>query len=102
MAVATVPAWLAELDEDDLHFLRRFLLQSGSLKAVAEEYGVSYPTVRARLDRLIAKAQAAEQAQEADAFERRLRILVADGVLAPGTGKELLGLHKQTTKGKKP
>ncbi len=102
MAATPIPPWLSDLDEDDLHFLRRFLLQSGSLKAVAEEYGVSYPTVRARLDRLIAKAKAGEEAQEADAFERKLRLLVADGILSPGHGKELLGLHKQTTKGKKP
>lgn len=100
MAAPTPPAWLAELDEDDLHFLRRFLLSSGSLKAVAEEYGVSYPTVRARLDRLIAKATAAEASQEADPFERKLRLLVADGVLSPGVGKELLGLHKQAAKGR--
>lgn len=91
-----MPTWLAELNEEDLHFLRRFLLQSGSLKAVAEEYGVSYPTVRARLDRLIAKVQAIEAAQAADAFERRLRAYVADGLLSPAAGKELLTLHKQT------
>jgi hypothetical protein len=98
---AAAPSWLAALDEDDLHFLRRFLLHSGSLKAVAEEYSVSYPTVRARLDRLIAKAKAAEETQEADPFERKLRLLVADGWLAPNLGKELLTLHRQTLKGKK-
>lgn len=98
---AAIPIWLAALDEDDLHFLRRFLLQSGSLKAVAEEYEVSYPTVRARLDRLIAKVQAAEQTEEADAFERKVRLMVADGWLPPNTAKELLTLHRQAMKGKK-
>ena len=34
---------------------RPCLLASGSLKEVAGEYGVSYPTVRLRLDRLIQK-----------------------------------------------
>ena len=57
------PAWLAHLAEEDFHFLRRFLLCSGSLKDLAAEYGVSYPTVRARLDRLIAKVRAAEDSQ---------------------------------------
>jgi len=33
--------WLAPLDEQDLHFLKRFLLASGSLKDVANEYEVS-------------------------------------------------------------
>jgi hypothetical protein len=88
------PAWLAALDENDLQFLRRFLLGSGSLKALAGEYGVSYPTVRARLDRLIAKVWAAEDPRPADPLERRLRLLVADGRVDPGLAKELLASHR--------
>src|SRR5438874_12714294 len=88
------PAWLAALDENDLQFLRRFLLGSGSLKAVAEEYGVSYPTVRARLDRLIAKVKAAEDPRPADPLERKLRLLVADGKVEPALARELLAAHR--------
>ena len=90
----SLASWLAALDEDDLHFLRRFLLSSGSLKAMAEEYGVSYPTVRARLDRLIAKVQAAEDTRSADPFEQKLRLLVADIRLSPQLAKELLTANK--------
>jgi hypothetical protein len=97
----TLPAWLASLEEEDLQFLRRFLLSSGSLKALAEDYRVSYPTVRGRLDRLIAKVQAAEDPRPADAFERRLRVLVADGMLPIGLAKELLTAHKASLKGEK-
>lgn len=50
MSIFVVPEWMAELDEEDVAFIRRFLLASGSLKEVAGEYGVSYPTVRLRLD----------------------------------------------------
>ena len=32
-----VPAWLAVMDDEDLRFLKRFLICSGSLKALAEE-----------------------------------------------------------------
>ena len=53
--ISVVPEWMADLDEEDVVFIRRFLLASGSLKEVAGEYGVSYPTVRLRLDRLIQK-----------------------------------------------
>ena len=42
------PAWWEVLDEGDLQFLKRFVLSSGSLKALCDEYGVSYPTLRAR------------------------------------------------------
>ena len=47
------PQWLTELTDEDLQFIRRFVLASGSLKEVAKIYGVTYPTVRSRLDRVI-------------------------------------------------
>ena len=58
--ISVVPEWMAELEEEDMAFIRRFLLASGSLKEVAGEYGVSYPTVRLRLDRLIQKIRLAD------------------------------------------
>jgi hypothetical protein len=97
---ATIPAWLEALDEEDLQFLRRFLLGSGSLKALAEDYGVSYPTVRGRLDRLIAKVQAAEDARPADPFERKIRVLVADARVPAGLARELLEAHRKSFKGR--
>ena len=45
-----IPEWLLNLDSEDFAFIKRFILSSGSLKEVAKEYGVSYPTVRLRLD----------------------------------------------------
>src|SRR5262245_37422858 len=93
-----LPAWLTALDADDQQFLRRFVLSSGSLKALAEEYGVSYPTVRSRLDRLIAKVRAAEDPHSSDSFERKLRLLVADNRLAPSLAKELLESHRSAVK----
>ena len=89
-----LPAWLAMLDGEDWQFLRRFLLSSGSLKGLAEEYSVSYPTVRARLDRLIAKVQAAEDPRLKDPFERKLRVLVADAKIPSNLAKELLDAHQ--------
>ena len=99
LATSTRLAWVQVLDEEDLQFLRRFLLSSGSLKALAGEYGVSYPTVRGRLDRLIAKVRAAEDAKVRDPFERALRILVADAKLSAPLAKELLQAHRDSIKG---
>lgn len=87
-------SWLEALDEEDQQFLRRFVLCSGSLKALCEEYDVSYPTMRARLDRLIAKVKAAEDAKNADAFERKLRLFVADGRVPAAAARELLKAHR--------
>jgi hypothetical protein len=94
------PPWLAALSEEDLEFLRRFLLTSGSLKALAEEYGVSYPTLRSRLDRLIAKVKAAEDPRVRDPFERRLRILVADAQITTALARELLAAHRAGLEGR--
>jgi hypothetical protein len=91
-----IPAWLAALDEEDWQFLRRFVLTSGSLKELAAEYGVSYPTIRARLDRLIAKIRIADDPKIHDPFERKLRLLVADMKLPAALAKELLQAHRQT------
>ena len=60
MPVDKIPDWFANLEDEDLSFIRRFVLASGSLKEVAHQYGVTYPTVRLRLDRLIAKIKAAD------------------------------------------
>ena len=85
---------LGQLPREDQDLIVQLVLHSGSLKDLATEYGVSYPTVRGRLDRLIAKVRAAEEPETGDAFERAVRILVADGKLAPGIARELLEVHR--------
>lgn len=52
-----LPAWILALDEEDLQFIKNFILHSGSLKKIAAVYGVSYPTVRVKLDKLIQKVE---------------------------------------------
>ena len=86
--------WLEVLDEEDQQFLKRFVLSSGSLKALCDEYEVSYPTLRARLDRLIAKVKAAEDPKVADSFQRKLHVLVADGKISAALGRELWKAHR--------
>lgn len=98
---SAVPPWIAQLSEEDLQFLRRFVVGSGSLKAIAEAYGVSYPTVRARLDRLIAKVEAASDPRITDPFARKLKLLVADGALPAPLARELLEAHRAALKGGK-
>jgi hypothetical protein len=93
-----MPAWIRVLDAEDWQFLKRFLLASGSLKALAEQYDISYPTVRGRLDRLIAKAQAADESGATDVFHRQLRALVAEGRLDRGLARRLLAAHRESLK----
>lgn len=60
MPMEIVPEWMANMEDEDLAFIKKFLLASGSLKKMADQYDVSYPTVRLRLDRLIQKIQISE------------------------------------------
>ncbi|TDF99506.1 DUF2089 family protein [Paenibacillus piri] len=60
MPIETVPEWMVNLEDEDIVFIKKFLQASGSLKEVAKQYGVTYPTVRLRLDRLIQKIQISE------------------------------------------
>jgi len=57
MNIRDIPRWILSLDNEDLEFIRKFILSSGSLKQLAKSYNVSYPTVRIRLDRLIQKIE---------------------------------------------
>lgn len=91
----STPLWIRVLNEEDIAFVKRFVVNSGSLKTMAADYDVSYPTMRRRLDRLIEKIAAAEDPSFADALERLVGLLVADGVLQSGTGRTLVQAHYQ-------
>ncbi len=60
MTIEIIPEWMANLDDEDLSFIKNFIMASGSLKEIAKQYEVTYPTVRLRLDRLIQKIKISE------------------------------------------
>jgi len=89
------PAWLAGMSEEDLNFVKRFLLASGSLKQVAAEYDNSYPTIRLRLDRLIEKIKLHDQSARRDPFENLLRSAHIDGQFDYATLTTLLSAYRK-------
>jgi len=54
---------LARLSAEQREFIELFVRSSGSLKAVAAKLSISYPTVRNRLDKVIAAIEAEEKAE---------------------------------------
>ena len=92
--ISVVPEWMVDLEEEDVAFLRRFLLASGSLKEVAREYGVSYPTVRLRLDRLIQKVRLGDE-HAGDPFITLVKRLALNDKLDFDTAKLLIGEYKK-------
>ncbi len=97
MPIEMVPGWMAGLEEEDVAFIRRFLLSSGSLKEMATQYGVSYPTVRLRLDRLIQKIKLSEAADQ-DPYVALVKRLAMDDKLDFDTAKLLIGAYRKQKK----
>lgn len=95
MALETLPEWMTGLEEEDAVFLKKFVLASGSLKEVAGEYGVTYPTVRLRLDRVIQKIRMAEDVA-ADSFIAAVKRLAINERLDLDTAKLLIAEYKKT------
>ena len=93
--MTSIPACMAELEDEDLAFVKKFILSSGSLKEVASVYGVSYPTVRLRLDRLIQKIKLSETA-EADPYVSLVKRLAVDDKLDFDTAKILITEYRKT------
>jgi hypothetical protein len=60
---------LLKLHEDDLQFICDFVKCSGSLKEMASKQGVSYPTLRNRLNALIDALENMEIKQEGSKSE---------------------------------
>lgn len=87
--------WIDLLTDEDVAFIKRFILSSGSLKDLASAYGVTYPTLRLRLDRLIEKVKALESKDAADDYERLLRGLYAEGKMDANTFRQLLEQYQQ-------
>jgi hypothetical protein len=87
--------WFEILADEDIAFIKRFVLASGSLKALADAYSVSYPTLRLRLDRLIAKIQVIDEHQNVSDFEKTARALHADGKIDLSTLKTLIDAQKR-------
>jgi len=93
--------WTDMLTDEDLAFIKRFVLASGSLKEMAKIYGITYPTVRLRLDRLIEKVKVLDHQQPMSRFERLIRSLYAEGKMDINMLKTLLAAHKEGTEAEK-
>lgn len=97
--VRELPQWLTHIEDEDYQFIKRLVLASGSLKDLAAEYDVSYPTIRVRLDRLIERIRAVDSVPAGDALQARIRALVADGEISERAAKKLLEAHRAAQNG---
>ena len=87
--------WFFNLEPEEQVFIKKFLLASGSLKQLAKEYEVSYPTVRLRLDILIEKIKLFDGKQE-DSFEVSMMQLVINEKISLDVAKEIIKKHRES------
>lgn len=67
----------------------------GSLKQVAALYQVSYPTLRARMDALMARIAEIEAGRSPDPMAEHLARLLEEGQITTAAAKATLKLHKE-------
>ena len=90
-----------KLEDEDLVFIKKFVLASGSLKEIAKEYDVTYPTVRLRLDRLIQKIKVCDE-MDNDPYIALVKRFAVDEKIDFDTAKRLIAEYKkQVEKGGK-
>lgn len=94
MGIESLPEWMSNLENEDLNFIKNFVLASGSLKEIAQRYSVSYPTVRLRLDRLIQKIRASEM-QEQEPYVQLIKRLAIDDRMDVQTAKILIDEYRK-------
>jgi hypothetical protein len=93
--------WLPELSEEDRAFIKRFILASGSLKALAKQYQVSYPTLRIRLNRLINKIKVIDDPEAENPFRMKIRMMAAETRISTIVAKEIINAYEKEKRGEK-
>lgn len=93
MDIRSVPNWVLSLESADLEFIKKFILNSGSLKEIAKIYEVSYPTVRIKLDRLIEKIKVNE-AEDNEDFIKLIKNLTIDDRISIDDAKLIIEKYK--------
>lgn len=94
MSIEVLPEWLRNLDEEDLTFIKKFILNSGSLKDMAKLYGVTYPTVRLRLDKLINKIEVNDK-EINEPYISLIKNMAIDGKIDIETARVLINEYKK-------
>jgi hypothetical protein len=89
---------LGTLPREDLDIIVELVLKSGSLKDLATAYGVTYPTIRLRLDRVIERLQAAVNGKQPDPLKELLARLVERGEISSSGARAIRDLAQKLSR----
>lgn len=98
MTIEIVPEWMIHLEDEDVTFIKKFILNSGSLKEMAREYEVTYPTVRLRLDKLIQKIEIEDRVEE-NSYISLIKRYAVDDRIDFETAKILISEYRKNVEG---
>lgn len=98
MSIKIVPDWMVNLEDEDVVFIKKFILSSGSLKEMSTEYDVTYPTVRLRLDKLIQKIQIEDKVEE-NSYISLIKRYAVDEKIDFETAKVLINEYRKNIEG---
>ncbi len=89
-----IPDWIASLEDEEINFIKKFLLASGSLKEVARLYNVTYPTVRLRLDKIIQKVKINDSEMN-EPYIAMIKRMAIDDKISLETAKIIINEYKK-------
>jgi hypothetical protein len=79
---------LLNLSAEQQRFIELFMLNSGSLKKMADSMGVTYPTIRTRLDAVIEALE--QQIAKRDEYKNEILEQVNQGRLSPEKAAQII------------
>lgn len=89
-----LPNWLISLNQEDLDFVKKMIVFSGSLKELAKVYQVTYPTMRIKLDKLINKIKE-NDVEINDSYTERIKQLALEDKIELDVAKELISAYRK-------
>ena len=89
-----IPNWLVNLENEDLMFIKKLIIFSGSLKDLANEYGVTYPTIRIRMNKIIEKVNLYDKKEE-DEYISKIKSLALSEKIDIETAKYLIQEYRR-------
>lgn len=89
-----IPNWILKLELEEIEFIKKLILFSGSLKDIAKDYNVTYPTIRIRVDKIIEKVKANDN-REIDPYIEKIKTLALNDKIDYETAKILINEYKK-------
>jgi hypothetical protein len=86
---------ILSLSTGELELITQLVLASGSLKELAQHFRVSYPTIRSRLDQVIAHLRSLIEEHESDSLPGVVEDLVNQGEVTATAAQAILEAHRQ-------